>query len=96
MASNVFYVYAHSVDGHIFYIGYGRFERVTNKDRRNLRWNSIVSRANNIFDVGILGKFAERQEARDFESEMIAKHKPPANIQRPFSRKEFTRWLLGK
>ena len=74
-----YYVYAHLIDGRIFYIGSGLPRRPYVKSPRSLLWNLIVSEAGG-YEVKILARLDNLAEARQAEREAIFEHRPRANI----------------
>ena len=54
--TNKYCVYAHHVDGKCIYIGKGKLDRpLAHGCQRNSKWNKIILKNKNIFDVKILG-----------------------------------------
>lgn len=77
-----YYVYYHSVNGKIFYIGMGKNGRAweCTKGCRNHRWASFVESINFQYDVKIVAAELTRDEASCIEEELIKIRKPSCNI----------------
>lgn len=73
------YVYSHSLNGKIFYIGVGSKIRTSYLSRRNEKWHDFVKDSREDVVVDIMLKTRSRKEAFSYEKEMIIKHKPYAN-----------------
>lgn len=74
------YVYAHSIDGVVFYVGCGSHIRSKTSQPRSQAWRAIVSKRDGKFDIQILGAFRSRKRALDFEGEQIKYLRPAANF----------------
>ena len=80
-----YYVYTHSYNGNVFYVGKGcgnRAYRFKEFDRSS-KWFEIFKGQQALPDVAIVKTFETENEAFDFERELIFKLKPKANIQGP-------------
>ena len=73
------YIYSHSVNGDIFYIGSGNSKRPHDKRCRTKLWKDKTSTIN-AFDINILFEFDNKEDAHDIEKELIYKIKPECNI----------------
>lgn len=79
MTDEFTYVYSHSLNGEIFYIGVGSRIRTSSFCHRNEKWHNFVKDLKDDVVVNIMLKTRNRKEGFDYEREMIIKHKPYAN-----------------
>lgn len=82
-----YYVYTHSIDGEIFYVGMGTLTRALEfrrEIRRSLRWERIVAKSRH-FEVDIVATCRNKAEALEKEYELIQRYKPRGNTR--FARK---------
>lgn len=77
-----FYVYKHSIDGTVFYVGEGARLRSTERASRNDVWKQIVSNNKDRYDIEIVDSFLNEADARQLERELIKEYKPLANKTR--------------
>ena len=73
------YIYTHSVDGVVFYVGKGSGGRAFTKGSRNSLWETFVC-GSPVFDIALVAFFVEKKEAFDFERALIFKLKPCCNV----------------
>lgn len=77
MYEKKYYVYTHSLDGVLSYIGKGQGTRCLEFYRRSDNWNKYIrEKQKNIYDVSveIVGQFEDELEALKFESNLIISH----------------------
>jgi len=79
--SDKFCVYAHIVNGEIFYIGSGQIDRAFERCGRNDVWSRVVQEAGE-YDVQIMLWCRTRKTALIAELTEITKYSPKANIQK--------------
>ena len=72
-------VYTHSLDGVVFYVGHGTFERPYVRGKRNKAWSAMVRGNGGLFQVEIERCFETLSEAVDLERRLIEYYKPAAN-----------------
>lgn len=75
-----FCVYAHSINGQVFYVGMGRARRTLEMESRNSIWTGIVKKSDS-FDSTILSWYRSSKLARRAEASEIRRLKPIANVQ---------------
>lgn len=76
-----FYVYSHSHNGKIFYIGKGTKQRAWRKHcGRSLLWSQYVESIGGEYDVDIIRRFDSSDEAFAFENKQIKKFTPYCNL----------------
>jgi hypothetical protein len=71
-------VYAHSLDGNVFYIGCGKKERPFNSANRGRLWKVIVS-VSRRYEVQILEWFSDETTAYERETQEIKNRRPASN-----------------
>ena len=74
------YVYAHSFDGMIFYIGKGSAQRMLATTNRNAKWCEIVKENGGVFDLEVIARFDTDAEAKSKETSLIRTLRPRANL----------------
>ena len=74
------YVYTHSINGKIFYVGCGSGNRPYNDKSRNRVWHTIVNDNNGLFDIDIVFESHDKHEALLEESKLIMSLLPKANL----------------
>ena len=75
------YVYTHSINGVVFYVGCGIKSRPYSKHNRNKKWTSLVKANNGIFNVNICSTHKNKDEALTEESRLIRLIYPDCNIK---------------
>lgn len=70
-----YYVYTHSLNGEIFYVGKGSGTRVKRLTYRSERWKEIVGDKSIDVEVNIVARFHAGKEAYDFEKKLIELYK---------------------
>lgn len=68
-----FYVYTHSIDGMVFYVGaaQGRPQRAYEKTMRPKKWYEFVDGNNGEYEIEIVAHYDNKKEARKAEAELI-------------------------
>lgn len=70
-----YYVYTHSLDGEIFYVGKGCRSRAVRFTFRSKKWNDFVGDNVDRIKVDIIQWFEDEMEAYDFETKLTALYK---------------------
>ena len=83
VSSKAYCVYTHQINDQVFYVGMGLSARIFTTTQRNRIWNDLVAKNNFLFDVVVERWFANKDDARTYEGEMICDLKPKANIVVP-------------
>lgn len=87
-----YFVYSHSVNGAVFYVGSGGPLRPYTNAGRNSIWHQKVSAVES-FDAHILGIFFSRDQTLDFEEKTVRRLRPAANVH--WNRQERERELVS-
>lgn len=74
------YVYAHSINGVVFYIGCGTKIRTKDTRSRNELWKNKVKSNNGVFELSIISKHRTRWAGWRAELFAIARFKPECNV----------------
>lgn len=88
-----FYVYTHSINGDIFYVGSGSGGRIGDLDHNDI-WHSIIAEAGGAYDAEIIAWFDTRREAYAREKLEILSRRPKANIA-VFQHSQSTKTKIG-
>ena len=75
------YLYTHSINNVVFYVGYGGKERPYNESCRNNKWFDFVELNDGIYDVNIIAEFEEKDDALNEEYKLIKLLAPSCNIK---------------
>lgn len=77
-----YYVYSHSCDGLIFYVGMGINGRAFDSTYRSKKWIDYVNSLPNMeYQINIIEYFEGRKESVEFEKQKIKEIKPIVNIR---------------
>lgn len=71
---DMYYVYEHSIEGKVFYVGKGCKDRAIVFTGRNELWNKHVGKCLQSVEVNIVGLFEREEDALIFEENLILKH----------------------
>lgn len=75
---NKHYVYTHSFEGVVFYVGQGNRDRTSSRFGRNEAWQKFVKNSGS-FDVEVISSHTSKTEARIAEAKLIMKLQPSCN-----------------
>lgn len=78
----MYYVYTHSIDGKVFYVGKGKGSRANCFGTRSIKWHEIVKLNFDLVVVDIVKHFKDEESAFAFEAVLIGGYRPKANIQK--------------
>ncbi len=70
-----YYVYTHSLDGEIFYVGKGSGTRARRFTFRSEQWNEVVGNRVDNVESNIVCYFQSEKDAYDFETKLTALYK---------------------
>lgn len=84
-----YYVYSHSHNNEIFYIGYGSGERVNQgASSRSMRWCDFAESINYKYEADIIARFDSIDEARRVEEQNISRLNPKCNLKHTSNKKK--------
>ncbi|PGW18559.1 hypothetical protein COD90_07925 [Bacillus cereus] len=70
-----YYVYIHTLNDEVIYVGKGCGKRARELSKRNERWKEIVGDNTHLIDITIVKHFADENEAYEHEKQLTAYYK---------------------
>lgn len=86
---NKYYIYTHSFNGNIFYVGKGSGNRAFSTKNRSKSWNSFVKDIDGNFKIEIVKYNLSEDEAYALESQLIAENPHVLNIAKDSSKIDY-------
>ncbi len=92
MKRQTYYIYSHSLDGQLLYIGLGTKPRLTSEWDRGRKWRDKIKKVSRV-DMRILARFYNREKAARFEQALIEFCQPPCNtVYAPLRYRNRAKW----